>query len=368
MPNLTNLAANFLSATSKYAANDRDRVVNDGARGVPNPVQPLHCKGQYVAIQENQHQKVFRLISVMKIEEATKIAARLINNGDHEAFLTYGGTVPSGRAERWFTEKVRASKPEGVAEVELISPELAQILLVNNDGNRKVRARQLAKYMRDMIDGRWEINGETCKVSLEGKTNDCQHRAWAVVLSGCAIKSYIVFGLSRASMGTVDIGEKRTAADRAMLRGEPDGIVMCAIAALAFEMDYGYEGSADEADDYLLDHLEEIRRGRGAAFNSIKGLGPSTMATAAIHLMRIGATPDEIKRFYKIVDKNEGTAKGNAARTLHYQLFPKDPTKTPALKQKRGKWVSTICHHFIAWRNDYKTASVILDEPLPETL
>lgn len=316
---------------------------------------------------ETQHQKVHRLIDERRIEEAASLAAGLINNNNDDGFFIYAGTPQFRRAQQWYEDRVSASRRGQVAQdVETITPEMAQVLLQHNEGNRRVDRANLAQIMRDVVSGKFTFNGENVKVSKEGLLNDGQHRNFAALLSGSAIRTAVIYGVDRESRNTVDIGRKRQAKDRLAIKGETDYIVLSAIATLAFEMDHGRGGTAAEVDEYFSENADSIRTASKLVGQSIRGCGPSITGVTAIHLTRLGAKPDDIKRFFKIVRDNEGTASGDAARTIHRALFPN--TGKPPLRMKKLDWVSTLSHHFILWRRNKQSRAPIVGQPLPEKL
>jgi len=318
---------------------------------------------------ETPNQKVFSLVKEGRVEDAARLAARFINAGDDEGFFIYGETPAHRKAEEWFNDQVAAARRYQVTVTgHKVSPELAQVLLQNNEGNRRVDAANLATIMRDIIEDRWDLNGETIKISKEGLLNDAQHRNFGVLLTGFSIRSDIRFGLTRESRSTVDIGHKRKVADRAAMRGEPDYVVVSSSARLAFELDNKRAGGDTEIDNYLVEHTAEIRAAVKAKGSNIRGIGPSSMTVAAIVLLRLGAKAERIHEFFDVVRKNELTKNGNAARTLHQAIYPKNPDKDPPLRLSRSDWVSTLAHHFINWNRNKRVHEPLVGLPLPEAI
>lgn len=329
------------------------------------PEQKLNAPKVAERTAETFHEKVFRLVGERKIEEAARLAARLINSGDVDGFFIYGGTQQYRRAEEWFKERVSAAKRGQSCDVETVTPQIAQILLINNDGNRRVNAPALSAYIRDILDGRWELNGETFKVSREGLLNDAQHRSFGVLISGTPIKSYVAFGVARETIASVDIGRKRTSGDRLAVRGESDYIAFSSISSLSFEIESGRSGTAAEVDEYFTKNADDIRAAHKTAGTNIKGLGPSVAGAASLYLIRLGAKQEDINKFFKTVRTGDAL-KNDAARAIYDALYPKAPK--PALKMKKTAWVSTLVHHFIRWRKKAVTRNAIIGEHIPESL
>jgi hypothetical protein len=123
------------------------------------------------------------------------------------------------------------------ASIEIIGPDEAKTLLAINTRNRHVSPRIVASLARDMTDGKWQMNGESIKVSASGKLLDGQHRLLAVIESGEAIETLIVRGLDESSQDTVDIGHHRSFADILSLNGEPNAHNLAASARTGWYMD-----------------------------------------------------------------------------------------------------------------------------------
>jgi hypothetical protein len=124
------------------------------------------------------------------------------------------------RASAWLEDRLkRASHGEPFSEITLLTPALAELLLKRNADNRAVRPLRLANYVADMKAGAWSLNGESIKISSDGFLNDGQHRCQAVVESGCAIKTMVVFGVARKSRTTLDQGATRSPGDYLGMNG-----------------------------------------------------------------------------------------------------------------------------------------------------
>jgi hypothetical protein len=101
---------------------------------------------------------------------------------DREGFPRIGGyTAQPGP----LFEANRIASESGVAEgryaavqahIEMITPEMAERILSGKAPNRHVSAGVIHKYARDMVAGRWRLNGQTIKISSSGKLLDGQHR------------------------------------------------------------------------------------------------------------------------------------------------------------------------------------------------
>lgn len=325
------------------------------------PVTPI------TPAEETPHQKVFRLVGERKFEEAARLAAKLINVGDIEPFFVYSDAA-TRRARDWFDGSVVSARRSISTSVQNITPEHAQVLLQNNPRNRRVKPASLANLMRDIFGGDWEVNGETIIVLRNGNVGDGQHRCWASLLTGTPFKTAMTFGVLDAALATIDIGEKRTAADRLVMRGQPDAVVVAATAATLFEVENGRAGSPAEVDKYVANNAAEIHAGIGArGSTNIKGVGPSASAAAATILLGMGAPTVKIKEFFKAVRTAEMTKSGNAARTLHLALFPTSTGQKP-LRLKRAAMVALLVNHYAWWARGKVVREPLLGHAMPEAL
>lgn len=153
------------------------------------------------------------------------------------------------RANAWLTDRLHRAEREGVfSEVGELSPVLAELFLQRNPSNRTLVASKLAEYYRDIVNGRWELNGEAILISEDGLMNDGQHRCTAVVKSGRTIKTVFTFGVSRESRVTVDQGAARTAGDYLSMDGVENGRCAAAVAGMLWQ--YEHIGKISRQSEY----------------------------------------------------------------------------------------------------------------------
>jgi hypothetical protein len=103
--------------------------------------------------------------------------------------------------------------------VEHVTPQMAAQMLGTMIGNRMLRQRVVARYAREMIAGKWLLNGESIKVSREGKLVDGQHRLNAIIAAGVTVPMAIVRGVDSAAFLTLDTGCSRSYHDAATIAG-----------------------------------------------------------------------------------------------------------------------------------------------------
>jgi hypothetical protein len=113
----------------------------------------------------------------------------------------------------------------------LVTPELARRWLARNaEDQRNQRVNKIAAFARDIKAGRWQMTGDTIKLTgtfedvLRGTGDtfwllDGQHRLKAVVLADMPIYMVVALNVSHEAMAVIDTGTARTFADG--LRGLP---------------------------------------------------------------------------------------------------------------------------------------------------
>jgi hypothetical protein len=97
-----------------------------------------------------------------------------------------------------------------------VEPQLCELLLIRNSGNRKPSLATVKRYARYMQDGDWPRTGETIVVNDDGRAMNLQHRAWACLFGGASFPNYIVAdGVSNDPQlfAYYDNGKTRTVSD-----------------------------------------------------------------------------------------------------------------------------------------------------------
>ncbi|WP_025091043.1 hypothetical protein [Brucella intermedia] len=335
----------------KPAAVAKPRILEDA---------PKVAATRLVAVEETEHDKVFRLVREGKFEDAARLAARLINVGQVTGFFIYGKSPEFTKASEWHQRLVRDG--DARANVHIISPERAQILLMHNIGNRRVNAANLAAIMRDIATHRFDLNGESIVVCQDGTVNDGQHRTFGVLLTGQPIESVVSYGVTKESMRTVNIGRKRTGVDRLNIASIPNAVHMSAISNLAFEMYNGRAATPAEAQDYYFENQEHIVLANSLIGNPQKGLGSAAPGVAALHLLSLGANEDDIRHFFTAFRTGEMLKRRNPIYTLREALREK------TVKWTRQQWTRGIVHHFLIWRAGRSLAVATSPASLPEVI
>lgn len=130
--------------------------------------------------------------------------------------------------------RLHGSDQEIVAEVVTITPQHATLWLRANKNNRPVRRTHVAFLAGEIANGNWQVNGQAIVISDNEQVLDGQHRLLAVIESGMAIQSLVVYGISPEAFKTIDTGAVRTGADALYLHfpGLNHSTVKCVATAV----------------------------------------------------------------------------------------------------------------------------------------
>ena len=105
------------------------------------------------------------------------------------------------------------------AKLELITPAIAKDFLANAKKNRNINEKMVRRLADDMREGRWQVNGQTIILDVQGQLIDGQHRLTAIILAQRPQNIFVVRGVATAAMETMDTGKARSLSDVLSLEG-----------------------------------------------------------------------------------------------------------------------------------------------------
>jgi len=94
-----------------------------------------------------------------------------------------------------------------------VSPEKAALFLTKNKKNRRVDKTRVQKYVNDMKNGHWCLNGDAIRFCEEGYLIDGQHRLNAIIETGRDFVFLVIHNVESESKRTIDTGKARTGSD-----------------------------------------------------------------------------------------------------------------------------------------------------------
>jgi hypothetical protein len=113
-----------------------------------------------------------------------------------------------------YTSKSSFASARPSARVMQITPGLASEMLATSSGNRKIR-QWWVKWLASAISrNEMRVTSQGIGFDVTGSLRDGHHRLEAVVASGLPIETVVVYGMRIDAYRVIDIGVKRSVADR----------------------------------------------------------------------------------------------------------------------------------------------------------
>ena len=167
------------------------------------------------------------------------------------------------------------------ANVEYVSPHKAQQYLRQNTNNRNLNRDHVNFLKKEMIEKRWELNGEPIQFNGTSLLNG-QHRLQAIVESGETVPLLIVRGVSTTAVSTIDTGRARTPADALQMNGEKNATRLGAALKLLIMLENGTKTTKGKRISHgeLLELLQKhpgLKRSAGRYTNGRRILQPSVI-------------------------------------------------------------------------------------------
>lgn len=253
------------------------------------------------------------------------------------------------RERAWLEARIHHGEAQGeYSEIVTITPGIAAALLERNQANRKLKQARIGEMIADIQAGRWQLNGETIKISSDGFLNDGQNRLTAVVESGLPIRTFMAFGVARETQSSVDIGTPRTVADMVGMRGDRYGNACASAARLLLMYESGLYSSAGTStpsklavNDFYSAHRDEIAEAvakLSCAWTNHVGLGAFAAAYVVLDEVNPAYTP---VFFRKLIDESE--LKRTDPRFVVHAYLSK-------MKLRPHEKLDVILRHWNAWR------------------
>lgn len=111
-----------------------------------------------------------------------------------------------------------------------VTPEMASKMLDRNERNRPITNGNLDLFEQKFRNGEMVLNGESIKISADGRILDGQHRLTACVNTGIPFEVLIVEGLADETQDTMDDGSRRSPAAQLSIEGVSNATNVAAMA------------------------------------------------------------------------------------------------------------------------------------------
>ncbi len=192
-------------------------------------------------------------------------------------------------AHQWVTTQLARGKTERFFEEANLTPAMAEALIFMNTRNRALRPARVARYVRDMLDGRWILTAENIAISTEGLLNDGQHRLHACVESGVSIPMTLAWGRNEKEFEKSNTGLARDAKDHLHAERIANPQVLAPMASLLLRVEGKYPFNATPSADVISEKSKEM--GALGAEAVTKGMQaacrtPATSAALAYYVIK----------------------------------------------------------------------------------
>ena len=137
-----------------------------------------------------------------------------------------------------------------------ITPEMAKELLEQNTNNRGISPANVQKIASDMLSDGFKLNGETIKIYDDGSLADGQHRLMACVLSGKPFQTYVIRGIKKDVLHTIDAGKTRNTVEALNMTG--CGIKSLMVPSLNWYFNYGNKLTGHEIECLWKEYKPQI--------------------------------------------------------------------------------------------------------------
>lgn len=265
--------------------------------------------------------------------------------------------LESRRAKAWLDDRLakarKLHKDDLYSETCLITPAMAEVILKEcNRGNRKLRGKKIAAYMRAIIEGRWKVHGQGISFAKDGKLNNGQHRLNAIILAGRSVRMHVVFGEDRDVFDVLDTGSNRSGSDTLHSLGYKNTTTLASAARLwSIVTSENPNGNPSVDNDEIRTiiaanpRLEDLTT---PAHRIGKKLGTSGSALAAAFYLIDQKSPSN-RRLEHFIDKLSSGAELRAKDPI---LVLRDSLRAKNLEARRdgtGRNARTCAATILAW-------------------
>lgn len=251
--------------------------------------------------------------------------------------------------------------------ISVIRPEIAEAMLaLNSEKQRRKKPRYIGQYLRDMVQGRWELTHQGICFDEAGKLVDGQNRLQACVDGGSPFATLVYFGVgSSKEMALFDQGASRNAVDAAHV-AEIGGANRASVSVVKAFV-HGPDNNRPVLTNAFT--LEQLTRYR-AMLDFVMGFGYSPLLTAgeraAIGRAFYHAKRERLTRFVHILtDKESATEPGDkSVIALKVSLMSRHFRASAKDARERYQRCQRAIHAFLA-REDLAKIYASTDDLFP---
>jgi hypothetical protein len=236
-------------------------------------------------------------------------------------------------AEAWLSSMIELAVREPIAGLYEVTPARARAMLGQNADNRRLRPNHVARLRNDIAEGRWQVNGEALIFAYDGTLNDGQHRLHAVIEANRAISTVLVFGVTRASRFTLDLGVMRRPEDVLHFMGHHYTASLASAARLVIAWERGRGKNLNwlrNASSTLIverahadEALQEAVRWAGTKAHLTRNIIPAS-PLAMVRYLIMQVNPEQAEEYLRGLVEGTNLKSGSPALSVRRYLYAVD--------------------------------------------
>lgn len=246
------------------------------------------------------------------------------------------------------------------SKVETISPDMAKKWLNNTPEQfRKLNTERAKRIAEHITSGRWEENGETIKISREGRILDGQHRLYACTVANQPIRSLVVYEVTDTVF--VDTGKARSASELLQHNGYANATTLAATAKWQWLYENGKITDSGERAVASPDEILRIVKKHPTLLNAIATARQcdticNTTPVAFAYYQFSQRDPDLADLFISCLSTGLNLKNNDAVYILRQQ-FIKDTKSTK--KMQTIHRLALIVKAWNAWRQNRTVSNLV---------
>jgi len=99
------------------------------------------------------------------------------------------------------------------ARIEIITPAIANRMLLQNWVNRPASNHRIDLYAKSMASGNWQLNASNIRFAVSGRLLDGQKRLMACIKANVSFETWVTRGIPDEYIYSIDIVQPRTVSD-----------------------------------------------------------------------------------------------------------------------------------------------------------
>lgn len=213
--------------------------------------------------------------------------------------------------------------------IETITPEIAKEYLATSVGNRPLRERDVAKYVRDLKAGEFVLTHQGIAFDEGGHLSDGHHRLTAIALSGVSAQMIVARQVNNQSLQVIDTGLKRNLSDSMFFDNRyssEDKVYFRhkGIAAAVRQLvKYGYNSSLILSNSEMYKLMDTFSSQLEIIYHAsvTKSSEPAAVRAAALSALLCGESEADIRLFFDVfsLGKPQGSEEKNISAAFNWK-------------------------------------------------